>query len=358
MLPILTDEEVAGTLVVEPLVSSWLGGVWLADVPVASGSVTWSTRREVPGSLDLVVPRKADGVDWLPSHDAHPLAHYGQVLHVSQRITTLVSGRSIVRRLGTLRVVGWDDTGGTVRVSAVSMFRLVENARLTTASQSRADGTLASELRRLVPASLGVIVGAGLTDRACPSMTWGESRIDAVQEIASAWPSRLRETVYGEVTVLPPLDEVPTPVVTLTDGLGGTVVGAYPSGTEDGLYNGVVVRGQESDDAGNPLFQAEEWQPSGPLRADGPFGQKPKFFASPLINSQITAATTARSMLGDAVRQALTLPVTCAADPRLEVDDAVEVITDDGARRYWGYISGITYPLTHEGDMRLDIEIS
>lgn len=358
MLSDLTAAEVAGTLIVEPLVSSWLGGVWLADVPVVSGSVTWSIRREVPGSLDLTVPRVTPGADWLPTHPAHPLAHYGQVLHMSQRITLPVSRRTLVRRLGTFRITGWDDEGGTVRVSGVSMFRLIENARLTSASQSRADGTLASELRRLVPAEMGVIVGAGLTDRACPRMTWGESRIDAVRDIAHAWPARLRETVYGEVTVLPPLDETPTPVVTLTDGVGGTVVSAYSSGSEDGLYNGVIVRGQETDEEGRPLFQAEAWQGSGPLRDGGPFGRKPRFFSSPLINSQITAMTTARSILANAVRQALTLPVTCASDPRLEVDDAVEVITDEGRQRYWGYISGLTVPLTHEGDMRVDVEVA
>ena len=46
----LTPEEAAGALTWEAFVSSWRGGIWLADVPVAAGSsVTWSTRREVPG---------------------------------------------------------------------------------------------------------------------------------------------------------------------------------------------------------------------------------------------------------------------------------------------------------------------
>ena len=357
MLDVLTDEEVASTLLWEPLVSSWLGGDWLADVPVVAGSVTWSTRREVPGSLELTVPRIADGRDWLPVSAADPLAHYGQTLHASVRVTLPVSRRIVVVRVGTFRVTSWQDEGGTVRVVGQSMMQLVENAQLKSPTSPRTSGTLASELRRLVPATLGVVVDSGLTDRTCPRMTWGESRMDAIREIATAWPARLRETVYGDVTVLPPLAASPSPVAWLHDGEAGTVVSAYTSGSEDGLYNVVVARGTETDDAGAPLVQHVASQESGPLRVSGPFGEKPKFFSSPLLTSTAAAASAARTMLADAIRQERTIPVVCATDPRIELDDAVEVRTHDG-QRHWGYVSGYTLPLTYSEDMRLDIEVA
>ncbi len=413
MRDVLTADEVAGTLAWEPLVSSWLGGEWLADVPVMAGSVTWSTRREVPGSLDLTVPRIADWRDWLPVSAADPLAHYGQTLHASIRVTLPVSRRIVVVRVGTFRVTSWQDEGGTVRVVGQSMMQVVENARLKSPTSPRTSGTLASELRRLVPATLGVVVDSGLTDRTCPRMTWGESRMDAIREIATAWPARLRETVYGDVTVLPPLDATPDPVLFLHDGEtvttvtvpvvsldggtsaepsgstdggdaaedvawvdvdggtsapltatalttrfdGGTVVSAYTSGSEDGLFNVVVARGTETDDAGAPLVQHVASQESGPLRVSGPFGEKPRFFASPLLTSTAAAASAARTMLADAIRQERTIPVVCATDPRIELDDAVEVRTHDG-QRHWGYVSGYTLPLTYSEDMRLDVEVA
>ena len=357
MLDVLTDEEVAGALFWEPLVSSWLGGVWLADVPVSGGSVTWSIRREVPGSVTLSVPRK-DGRNWSPSNDpGHPLSHHGQVLRVAIRVTTLVSRRVVVIPVGVFRIVGWDVDGENVSVTGVSMFRLIENARLRAPSAPRDGGTLESELRRLTPSSMGVLVHDDLTDRACPSMTWGESRMDAVREIVAAWPGRLRETMSGQLSVLPPLEDVPSPVLYLHHGEGGTVVSSYPSGSDDGLYNVVVARGTESDDAGAPLIQAEAEQTTGPLAVDN-FGEKVRFFASPLIVTQSAADTAARSMLADSVRQSLTLPVVAASDPRVELDDAAEVIDEDGAR-YWGYVSGYTLPLRATGgDMRLDIEVA
>ena len=359
MRDILTAAEVAGALVWEPLVSSWLGGRWLADVPAAGGSVTWSTRREVPGSLDLIVPRQTPGADWLPGRDpAHPLAHFGQVLRVSVKITKPVSGEVLVVRLGTFRVTGWRDQGGTVSVTGVSMMQLIENARLRRPIAPRAGGTLASEARRLVPASLGATVAAGLTDRNCPSMTWGESRMDGLREIAQAWPARLRESEEGQVVLSPPLAAVPSPVLYLTDGAGGTAVSAYTTGTEDGLYNVVVARGTENDAAGAPLIQAEAEQTTGPLAVSGPFGEKPRFFSSPLLTSVTAAQAAADSMLADAVRQSLTVPVVCAPDPRIELDDAVEVLTDEGRQRLWGYVSGIQLPLLGDEDMRVDVEVA
>lgn len=361
MRDILTDAEVAGTLIWEPLVSSWLGGEWLADVPVAGGSVAWSTRREVPGSLDLIVPRESvvDGsrFDWAPKRNAdHPLSHHGQVLHVSVKITKPVSGEVIVVRVGTFRVKGSRPSGGTVQVTGTSMFQLVENARLRKPIAPRSSGTLASEARRLVPASLGVDVDPSLTDRTCPRMTWGESRTDALREIANAWPARLRESMFGVVEFLPPLDEVPDPVLWLHHGEGGTLVSAYPDGSDDGLYNVVVARGTETDDAGAPLVQAEAEQLTGPLRVSR-FGDKPRFFASPLLTSTGRAAAAARTMLADTVRESITIPVTCAPDPRIELDDAVEVKDEDGVP-HWGYVSGWQLPLLGDEDMAVDVEVS
>lgn len=357
MLDVLTDEEVAGALTWRPHVSSWLAGGWLGTVPVADGSVTWSTRREVPGSLELTVPRRDDGFDWCPKRDAaHPLAANGQVLRVAIQATTLVSKRVATIPVGSFRITSWQDNGDTVSVTAVSMFRLIENARLRRATSPRSGGTLVSELRRLVPSSMGLTVDAGLTDRACPAMTWGESRMDAIQEIARAWPARLRETMTGGVSVLPPLAAVPTPVNYLHDGVGGTVVSAYPSGSEDGLFNVIVARGTESDDAGAPMIQHDEAQTTGPLSVSR-FGEKVMFFSSPLITSGGQAIATAQTMLADKVRQSLTLPVIAAADPRIELDDAAEVLDADG-ERYWGYVSGYTLPLRANGDMRIDVEVA
>lgn len=350
--------QLGGAVTWEPVVSSWLGSEYLGQVPVSSGSVVWSTGREVPGSVSLEVPRFDRGVSWWPGDDPrHPLARFGQTLDVAVKVGSVVSGQSWIVPMGRFLVTNWDDNGDTISVSGASMFQRIEDDRFVSPMATRSGGTLVSELRRVLPASVGLTVAAGLTNRAVPAMSWGESRMDAVREIAAAWPARLREDRAGNAVVLPPLPDVPAPTETLTDGEGGTVVSAYRTDTRDGAYNRVVARGQETTDSGLPAFQHVADMETGPMRVRGPYGVVTRFFSSPLITSRSAAAASARTMLADAVRPARTVPVILAPDPRWELDDAVEVVK--GEDRVWGFVSGLQVPLTvGDGDMRLDVEVS
>ena len=356
----LTDDELQ-YLTWAPYVSSWHGTRWLGDVPVQDGSVTRSSRREIQGSLDLVVPRWAashvgeDARDWMPGSDpAHPLSHHGQILTIGVQVTAPVSERSWQRPLGRFRITGWEDQGDVVSVRGVSVagHKIVDD-RFTSPTPTRTGGTFASELRRLTPSDIGVIIDPALTDRAVPSMSWPESRMDALKEIAAAWPALLREDGEGTLQVRPLLGEWPEPLWTLTDGQGGTVVDAYSSGSRDGIYNVVVARGQDSDDAGAPTYQGVAEQHGGPFDVDT-YGRVVRFFSSPLLYSKTAAERTAATLLADEIRPASSLPVTCAADPRLDLDQPVTIVTDQTRR---GWIAGYTMPLT-PADMTLDVELA
>lgn len=357
----LTSEELSA-LVIEPVVSSWLGARWLGDVPVHSGSVTWSARREVQGSLDLVVPRLAasrdgeDQRDWLPDRDpTHALSHHGQVLTVGIRVSTVVTERSWLRPLGRFLITGWEDQGGEVAVKGVSVAgQKIVSDRFTSPTPTLAGGTFASELRRLTPPDLGVVIDSRLTDRGVPRMSWPESRMDAIAEICRAWPALLREDGDGVLRVLAPLGDWTAPTVTLTDGVGGTVVEAYPTGSREGVYTVVVARGQDSDDAGIPAYQGIAEQTGGPYDT-GTYGRVVRFYSSPLITSQAAAEKSAATLLRDEIQPATALPVTCASDPRIDLDTPVTILTD---RARHGWVAGFTMPLTHAGDMTLDVELA
>lgn len=350
--------QLAGAVTWEPVVTSWLGGEWLADVPVSSGSITWSVRRQVPGTFELTVPRHHDGVDWWPGRDvAHPLARYGQELNIAVRVSSPVSGRTWTIQRGRFLVSEWRDQGGTIRVSGPSIFQRIEDSRFTSPTPSAASGTLATELRRLLPASIGMVVDGSLTSRSAPRLAYGESRMDAVQEVVSAWPARLREDRYGRASVLPPLPEIPTPADWLTDGEGGTVVSAYREDTREGVYNVVVARGQTTTDAGVPAHQYVAEQTTGPMSCTGPYGYVPRFFSSQFIDTYWAARNAAKAMLADAILPSRVIPVTLAPDPRWELDDGVGVRVDGDT--FLGWVSGVQLPLTTaDGDMRMDVEVA
>ena len=358
----------ASAYTVEATVESWLGSEYLGQVPVEDGSVSWDASQQVQGSLSLTVPRAGavegqDWRDWDPVDPTHPLACFGQVLHVSLTIGSLIGGGWWTVPLGRFLITSVEPGLSTVRVTGKSLLQRLEEDRLTQPMAPDPAGSMASELRRLVGSRMGLIIDPALRDYPCPSMTWGESRIDAVYEIARAWPAVVREGGDGILYVSPPTpDPTSRPKFRLSDGDGGTVVGVAASVSRDKIYNRVVARGQENTDGGSPSFQAIADQMIGPMRVDGPYGVVPRFFSSPLITSVAQAKETAEAMLADAVRKKVKIPVEHAPDPRVRLDAHVEVETRpvDGAttRTLWGVVVAYEVPLTYRGTQKTEIEVS
>ena len=351
-------------------VDSWLGSRWLGQVPVAGGSVSWTTGQQVQGSLSLTVPRLGaadpaqEAADFTPVSASAPLACMGQTLVVSLTVTSAVTGQQHTEPAGPFLVTGWEVGDDAVAVSARSLLERVEEDRLVSPTVPRKGGTLVSEMRRLLGGHMGLVVGEGLEDRACPSsMSWGESRIDALYELADAWPARLREGRDGLLHVLAPLGQLErAPDRVLGDGDGGTVVGLKRTGSRTQVYNRVVARGQEQDDAGSPTFQAVADQRTGPLSTSGPYGVVTKFFSSPLITSTSVARKTAETMLASSVRRSATVPVQHAPDPSVWLDEPVTLRSRpvEGVEpvEMWGRVCAVEMPLTHEGTARTDVEVS
>lgn len=328
MRPGPPNEVLAGTVEWSCRVSSWLGGTLLAEsVPVASGRVTASTTLGVLARLSLTVPR-FDGRDWRPGPAVdHPLARYGQELDVTVLVTSSVTGQVWETRVGRFLITDWeDDDAGSIAVEGEGLLRRVADDKLPAPVQPRAGGTLVSEARRLLPVGMGASFDPALVDRACPpGMSWSSDRLAALGEIADAWPALLRTDEWGQVTFRAPLPEVPTPALTLADGERGTLVRAPRSDTRSGAYNRVIVRSSASE---APDVQAIVDQHTGPMRVDGPYGVVAREWSSPLIRDAGMAQASGRTMLRSSLLPTQTVPVVCAADPRIDLDDPVQVLRD------------------------------
>lgn len=340
------------------MVSSWLGGSVLADsVPITAGRVSWSVSNRVTSSVKLTVPRTSVEAgrtrNWRPSGPRDPLARYGQTLDVS----LVVDG--VLVRLGRFAITDWSDNeDGSIAVTGQGQLRFVADDRLTSPTAPRDGGTLRSEFVRLTPGYMSAQFASSLVDRECPkAMEWDEDRLAALYEIADAWPARLREDSWGGVVVLPPLPEVPAPVVTLSDGEDGTVVSATTADTRDGAYNVFVVRSSKDGVDAQAIAEVT----NGPMNASGDYRPVPRFFSSPLFENEQQCLTAAQTMRAESVRQSRVRRVTMAPDPRLELDDAVEIVVDKGASdesREWGYVVGVDLPLAvSDGPGRLDVAI-
>lgn len=330
------------------------------DVPVSSGRVTASTSMDTLSRLTLTAPRW-DGMDWRPGSTVdHPLARYGQELDVTIQVASTVTGAVWETRIGRFLITEWaDDDTGQVQVTGEGRLRRLVDDKLPGPVQPRPGGTLLSEARRLLPVGMGAAFDPELVDRECPpGMSWSVDRRAALAEIADAWPALLRVDEWGQVVFRAPLPDVPVPVLRLADGERGTLVRAPRSDTRDGAYNRVIVR-SSNPDASDITVVVD--QTSGPMRVDGPYGVVAREWSSPLIRTTAMAEASGRTMLRSSVLPTQTVPVVCAPDPRVELDDPVEVVMGGWAEveRTWGYVVGYDLPLTvADGDMRIDVGVA
>lgn len=339
-----------------PQVTSWSGaGALLApSVPVSRGSVTYSAASDTVASLDLVVPRFADGVDWSPrGNPEHPLARFGQLLDVSVVVRSPY-GDAWTLRQGRFLITKWADSPAAVSVTGVGMLDLAKGSSTPAPMQPKSGEMFSSLARRVAPAGLQVAVDEALADRAAPSSAVTKAgRLEALQEIADAWPALLRVDDWGQALLRAPLPEVPTPVLTLADGASGTVISAPFDDTRDGAFN--VVRARSSASGAENVW-AEARQTTGPMAVDT-YGEVVKEWSTPLTSSATTLLASARTMLAASVRPSRSRTVTHAPDPRIELDDAVAVDVD-GVRE-WGWVTGYTLPLTvADGDMTTTVAVS
>lgn len=343
-----------------PSVSSWLDGDLLADdIPVTGGTASGDRSQQVPERLTLTVARYStvDGrlFDWLPgSNPEHPLARFGQRLNVTITVTSARTGSDYQTHIAVYAIQDWaENDDGSVSVTGAGVLQMVVDDRLI--SPVSPTGTLGQEFRRMLPPQVQGAVSPLLTDRPCPdTFNWAESRIDAVYEIADAWPARIRTDVDGVVWMLPPLPDTPTPELVLTDGENGTLVEAPHADSRATAANQVTAEGSEGD---SPIT-VTVGKLSGPMRIDGPYGVVSHRFSSSALRTEAEVRAAAEAKLNDLLRGSRTLQVTCAPDPRIDIDDPVE-IRRDGARIAWGWVNSYNMPLTvNDGPMTFEVGVA
>lgn len=351
-------------------IQSWgpTGDLLAEDVPFISGVLSWDvSSKAVPEQCTLTVSRYSvvDGkrFDWMPGADVqHPLATFGQTLTISVTITSTVTGEEWVTPLARVRVQSWSDSRDGIQVEAVGMLQVAADDSLQVPQSPDAEATLISEFARLLPGTLAVTVGDGVDDRpAEPGTQWSGPRLDALYDIADSLPARLRTDEDGNVVMLlPQLEEVPVPEQTYRDGEVSrdgampTLISAPRSDTRDGIVNSITVVSNYTDaDDTNASVTVE--QTTGPFAVDT-YGRVSESWSSEQITSEKEALAAGRARLASGLRPARTVEVTTSPDPRVEPDDAVEIVRDDVRRR--GYVLGVSLDLTGMSEMSITVGIT
>ncbi|MFR9796639.1 DUF5047 domain-containing protein [Streptomyces sp. MS06] len=334
---------------------SWLGDELLAaDIPISGGGETRDRSDSVPERITLTVPRRDRSTDWDPRTVDHPLAAYGQRLRIDSGVE-LRGGHTEWINRGSFVITDSRTDGETVTVTADGLLSLIDEAKFVAPFQP--SGTLVSTVRALVEPALTVTVDGTLADRAVPlGMQWDTDRLGALAEVLSAWPASARVTEDGYLLV-EPLSDDGDPVLSLTDGVGGTVVEWRGGSSRAGAFNVVVAQGEDSD---GTQIQGVAYDAVGtsPYRTGGPFNPLPVpyQFESPLMSTVAQCRAAASTKLAALRRQAYRkLDVTMVPHPGLVIGDLVSV-TGAGLTDALCAVEAMSLPYS-PGEMALTVRV-
>lgn len=328
------DAEIAGTTHGDRLeVHAWRDGVVVAqDLDVSSWGLGWNADRQVQGQGTITVA-DPDG-SLAPWGMSDPLGPGGSRLQV-----TWVSGLSGARvPLGWWRIRRPDPhetwltynlpDGQAVRVAGGGSVTIQADEQTASVVMDRLDAevvtaaTCVAEVRRLVQDICPVTVHPGVGDGPVPSsLVYGESRMDAVEDLLSAIGAVYRMGPDGALEIVPAAGV--GPVWTLAGGEDGVLVNLARSLSDEGVYNAAISSGETPD--GRPLI-GRAYIEAGPLRWGGPFGKVPIFHRS-IATTQAGVDADAATVLTNRVSSGeVDLTVTCLTHPGLQVQDRVTVI--------------------------------
>lgn len=321
------------------------------EIPITEGSLEIDGTAAVPGQLTATLPRYLhnpnDGTvrDLLPTTDNAPLGCSGTQIAVMYSVQLPGQTERETVDLGWFRNSSWDEGDGTITITATSLEAIIEEARLitpVTIAKGTAFATAAAKLLAdLLP--LKVTANAAKTTTMDP---FEEDRLEALNALITAWPARMRVNSAGTLEIIPPVNDATDPIaLTLVDGEDGTVIQSPTSGTRDGVYNAVRASGEAEGDVA-PV-SAVAYLSSGPRRWNGPYGNIPYFYSSPLLTTKAQAVAAAKTRLAALQVIAQPLEVEIAPDPRLEPGDVVQ-ISHRGSTRLMR-LDSLSLPLTYAG---------
>lgn len=330
----------------ETRIDAWLGTTLIrANIPFEDGKISEDATTNVGGTLELDVP--ADRV-WSPDQRraTHALGDQGQRLHVTRYVVTGDGARHPVV-MGWWRTIESPVDDGTVKVKAAELWDVASEyefpAPLVPSSSSRW-AALADVLAGTIPQRR--TIPAGLLEDTDLDLIYDEDRVSAAYELITAMGGLARIDQSGVLQIIP--DPPAVSVMSFRDGIGGTVAEKVPTLAE-GAPNAFIVRSEpQGEDA---EVQAIALLTTGPLRWDGPYGNRPQFYSSPLLTTYTQCKAAADRMLARAQARQNVVKVTTAPDPRLQIHDLVTLDwTPDSQAltRSKLLVTAVEHPLTPE----------
>ncbi|GHG02597.1 DUF5047 domain-containing protein [Streptomyces filamentosus] len=293
----------------------------------------------------------------IPRDPTAKLSVYGARVRVTRGVVYTDGTRELVP-LGTFRVdeISGDVDEGPVTLQGKSLEAVVSDDKFT--APYRATGTAVSAVTALIRRSLpdAPVDSSAATDAAIGARTWDVEADpwEAAVEVAAAIGCEVYADPDG-VFVIAPLPDLLTasPAWTIAAGEGGAYIKADRTTSADGVYNGVLARGESTETATPPVSSlVVDNDPGSPTYWSGPFGRRPTFYSSSTLIT-VGACTQAATLLLQSARAPnATADISSLPNPALAPGDVLRVVYPDGTKELH-QASSFTVPLDVSSDFTI-----
>lgn len=309
------------------------------SVTVDRGSVS---RRTCSITIDdpALIPRTATA----------KLSVYGSRLRISAGVQYADGSKETVP-IGVFRLdsVSGDPDTGPVTLAGKSLEAAIVDHKF--AAVTRVTGTAVGNVTSLIQATLAdatVVTASGVVDATIGPRSYDiqGDRWAAVVENAAAIGAEVYADADGIFTIatLPDLLTT-TPVWTIAAGEGGAYVGAARGMSADGVYNGVVAAGENTETNSTPVsVLVVDNDVTSPTYWGGPFGKRPYFYSSATLTTTNLATQAANLLLAQAKAPNATADISSLPNPALEPGDVIRVVYPDGSKELH-QVQSFTIPL-------------
>lgn len=313
-----------------------------------SGYVSATLNSRVTRNLAIVVPQQL-----YPASPGDLLAPYGNRLEVTAGIQFGDGSTKYTWKVFTGRIQRPSlSPDGRVTVPAADRGNEIVENGFVVPENSQVGNTINAEFVRLVSDALpdAVFGASDIFPLRVPALTWESDRAGALDEMSTAAGAFWYTLADGSfVQRYYPWTVAASPVVTLSDGIDGVLLGS-PSRNREDVYNSITVTGERADGSKPVYAFAEDNDPASPTYVRGPFGRRHRSVRLQTPQTQGSAKTAADAWLRRSVALQETWTWTQPIDASLELGDVVSLNAYDRLGIIQ-VVSGFTLPLDTESPM-------
>lgn len=320
-------------------------------VVLAGSSLSATLSTQVSRNLRLLVPEEL-----YPEKETDLLTPNGRELRVWQGVLPADGSRRYIWRTfrGKIQEAEVDDQSGQTVITASDRAQDVVDADFVRPENSIPGADRISEMRRLITA---VVPDAEFGDsddfpQTMPGLTWEFDRGSALDEMFSTVGGLWYPLADGRYVARRYPWAIPgAPIVTLSDGEGGVILGSNRRRSRRDMYNSITAVSERLNGDEPVVKTVQDLNPDSPSYVNGPFGIKSLLMRRVSATTEGGVLAAANARLASAITPTHQVQWDQIPDAAMELGDVVTVLnTRRGVSRVQ-VVSSFTMPLTLTGVM-------